>query len=42
MNGYFVEINGNKYLTPVPANEKKKKKKKKKKKLKNMKNCGLK
>ena len=35
MNGYFDEVNGNKYLTLVPTN-------KAKKKLKNMKSCGLK
>ena len=28
MNGYFEEINENKYLTPVPANESKEKIKK--------------
>ena len=28
MNGYFSELNKNKYLTVVPANESKKKKKK--------------
>ena len=32
-NGYFEEINGNKYLALVPTNENKQK---------NMKNCGLK
>ena len=31
VNGYFREINGNKYLTIVPTSESKKKKKKKKK-----------
>ena len=36
VNGYFEEINGNKYLTLVPTNESKRKKKK------SMKNCGLK
>ena len=35
VNGYFEEINGNKYLTLVPTNESKNK-------FKNMKNCGLK
>ena len=35
MNGYFEEINGNKYLTLVPTNESRKN-------LKSMKNCGLK
>ena len=29
VNGYFEEINGNKYLTPVPTNESKDKIKKK-------------
>ena len=29
VNGYFEEINGNKYLTPVPTNESKGKIKKK-------------
>ena len=38
LNGYFEEINGNKYLTLVPINESKKKKKKKTR----TKNCGLK
>ena len=33
MNGYFEEINGNKYLMQVPTNENKEKK---------MKNCGVK
>ena len=28
VNGYFEEINGNKYLTPVPTNESKEKIKK--------------
>ena len=32
VNRYFVEINGNKYLTLVPTNESRQKKKKKKKK----------
>ena len=36
VNRYFVEVNGNKYLTLVPNNESKKKK------LRNMKNCGVK
>ena len=36
VNGYFEEINGNKYLVLVPINESKKNIKK------NMKNCGLK
>ena len=31
VNGYFEEINGNKYLTLVPTNESKEKRKKKKK-----------
>ena len=35
VNGYFEEINKNKYLTLVPTNESKEK-------IKNMKNCGLK
>ena len=35
VNGYFQEINGNKYLTLVPTNESKEK-------IKNMNNCGLK
>ena len=35
VNGYFEEINGNKYLTLVPTNESKVK-------TKNMKNCGVK
>ena len=35
VNGYFEEINGNKYLTLVPANESKEK-------IKNMKNYGVK
>ena len=34
LNGYFEEINGNKYLMLVPTNESKEKK--------NMKNCGVK
>ena len=37
VNGYFEEINGNKYLMSVPTNESRDKIKKKK-----MKNCGLK
>ena len=36
MNGYFEEINGNKYLALVPTNETKEKIKK------NMKSCGVK
>ena len=36
VNGYFEEINGNKYLTPVPTNKAKAKLKK------SMKNSGLK
>ena len=35
VNGYFEEINGNKYLTLVPTNESKEK-------IKNMKNFGVK
>ena len=35
VNGYFEEINGNKYLTLVPTNESKEK-------IKNMKNYGVK
>ena len=35
MNGYFEEINGNKYLTLAPTNETKEK-------IKNMKNYGVK
>ena len=35
VNGYFEEINGNKYLTLVPTNESKEK-------MKNMENCGVK
>ena len=35
VNGYFEEINGNKYLMLVPTNGNKGK-------IKNMKNCGLK
>ena len=35
VNGYFEEINGNKYLTLVPTN-------KSKEETKNMKNCGVK
>ena len=47
MNGYFEEINGNKYLMLVPTNEskeikKKQKNKQKKKKKKNGNSCGLK
>ena len=36
LNGYFEEINGDKYLTLVPTSESKEKK------IKNMKNCGVK
>ena len=39
VNGYFEEINGNKYLRLVPTNGSKKKKKLK---IKNMKNCRVK
>ena len=35
VNGYFEEINGNKYLTLVPANETKEK-------IKKYENCGVK
>ena len=35
VNGYFEEVNGNKYLPLVPTNESKEK-------LKNMKNCEVK